>query len=103
LYITAQVDEHKEEIQSYYKLKEEDLKEITKDWSTNLLIPANPTNMSNPTLDISEATHKEHDTPRTSRRRKTIEVQDLSSTSEKTTSVSPSQGGDHEVEEINGK
>ena len=39
IYITVQVDEHKEELQSYYKLMEEDLKEITKDWSTDLLIP----------------------------------------------------------------
>jgi len=31
IYITAQADEHKEELQSYYKLMEEDLKEITKD------------------------------------------------------------------------
>jgi hypothetical protein len=39
-YITARTNEHKEEIYSYYKLIEEDLKEITKDWSTELLIPA---------------------------------------------------------------
>jgi hypothetical protein len=31
IYITARVDEHKEELQSYYKLIEEDLEEITKD------------------------------------------------------------------------
>jgi hypothetical protein len=31
IYITAWVDEHKEEIQSYYKLTKEDLEEITKD------------------------------------------------------------------------
>jgi hypothetical protein len=59
--------------------------------------------MSDPKLDSSEATHKEHDTPRTSRRKKTTEVQDLSSASEKTSSVSPGRGGDDEVEEINGK
>jgi hypothetical protein len=31
IYITVFLDEHKEEIQSYYKLTEEDLEEITKD------------------------------------------------------------------------
>jgi hypothetical protein len=45
--------------------------------------------MFDPELDISEATLKEHETPRTSRRKKTVDVQDLSNTSEKTTSVSP--------------
>jgi hypothetical protein len=31
IYITAHAEEHKEELQSYYKLTEEDLDEITKD------------------------------------------------------------------------
>jgi hypothetical protein len=59
--------------------------------------------MSNPETGSSKAAHKEHDTPRPSRRKKTEEVQDLSNALEKTASVSPDQGGDDEVEEINGK
>jgi hypothetical protein len=59
--------------------------------------------MSDPKLDSSEANHKEHDTPEPSRRMKTEESQDLRSTLEKTASISPSRGGDDEVEEINGK
>jgi hypothetical protein len=55
------------------------------------------------TLNSPETTHKEHDTPGPSRRKKTEEVQDLSSASGKTASVSPDRGGDDEVEEINGK
>jgi hypothetical protein len=47
--------------------------------------------------------HKEHDTPRLNIRKKTEEFQDLRSASGKTTSVSPVQGGDEKVEEINGK
>jgi hypothetical protein len=35
--------------------------------------------------------------------KKTEEVQDLSSASRKTASVSPDRGGDDEVEELNGK
>jgi hypothetical protein len=31
IYIIAQANKHKEELQSYYKLTEEDLEEITKD------------------------------------------------------------------------
>jgi hypothetical protein len=34
--------EHKEKLQSYYKLTEEDLEEITKEWFADLLIPADP-------------------------------------------------------------
>jgi hypothetical protein len=84
------VDEHKEELQSYYKLTEEDLEEITKDWSTELLIPADPTEMSDPKIiGSSEATHEECDTPGTNRRKKTEEVQNLRSTSEETASKSP--------------
>jgi hypothetical protein len=48
IYLTARANEHKEQLQSYYKLMEEDLEEITKDWSTDLLIPADLARMSNP-------------------------------------------------------
>jgi hypothetical protein len=43
IYITACADEHKQQIHSYYKLTEEDLEDITKEWSADLLIPTNPT------------------------------------------------------------
>ena len=76
----------------YYKLTEEDLEEITKDWSAYLLISAEPVEMSDPELDSPEATHKEHNTPGTSRRKKTKKVQDLSSASGRTASVSPEWG-----------
>jgi hypothetical protein len=74
---------------------EEDLEEITKDWLVNLLIPADPTEMSDP--DSPETVH---DTPGPNKMKKTKEVQDLSSASGKTASVSPDRGG--EEEEING-
>jgi hypothetical protein len=41
-YITTYADEHKKQLQSYYKLIEEDLEEITKEWLTNLLITTDP-------------------------------------------------------------
>jgi hypothetical protein len=53
IYITARVDEHKEQLQSYYKLTEEDLEEITKECSVDLLISADPAEMSN--IDSPEA------------------------------------------------
>jgi hypothetical protein len=67
----------------------------------DLLIPTEPTEISNP--DSLETMHKEHDTPRHNIRKKTEEVQDSSNASGQTTSVSPNQGGDDKVEEINGK
>ena len=46
IYITVRTDEHKQQIQSYYKLTEEDLEEINKDWSVDLLIPVDPPEIS---------------------------------------------------------
>jgi hypothetical protein len=43
--------------------------------------------MFDPELDNPKAAHKEHDTPGTKKRKKTEEVQDLSSASENTASV----------------
>jgi hypothetical protein len=57
--------------------------------------------MSNP--NNPENMHKEHDTPMPNRRKKIREVQDLSNASGKTASISLDQGGDDELEKINGK
>jgi hypothetical protein len=43
IYITTHRDEHKEELQSYYKLIEEDMEEITKEWPTKFLVPVEQT------------------------------------------------------------
>lgn len=80
---------------------EEDLEEITKDWSIYLLIPTDPAEMSDP--NSLETTHKEHDSLGPSRTKKIKEVQDLSSDLGNTASVSPEWGGDDEVEDINGR
>jgi hypothetical protein len=71
------------------------LEEITKDWSVDLLIPADPAEISD--IDSPETAQ---DTPRPSKTKKTEEVQDLSSASVKTASISPERGGDGE--EIDG-
>jgi hypothetical protein len=55
IYLIARADENKK-VQSYYKLTEEELEEITKDWLADLLIPANPVEMYDP--DIPETTQK---------------------------------------------
>jgi hypothetical protein len=89
IYITACADEHKKQLQSYYKLTEEDLEEITKEWSADLLISADPVEISD--IDSPELVH---DTPGPSKTKEDEEVQDVNSTSTKTTSISPAQGGD---------
>jgi hypothetical protein len=89
IYITTCIDEPKKELQSYYKLIEENLEDITKDWSVDLLIPADPMEISD--IDSPETAQ---DTPGLSRMKKTEEVQDLDSASMKTFSIPPEQGGD---------
>jgi hypothetical protein len=75
-------------LQSYYKITEEYLEEITKEWSVDLLIPANPTDFSD--VDSPEATQ---DTPGPSKTKKPEEVQDIDNTSMKTASMSLEKGG----------
>jgi hypothetical protein len=87
IYITTRADEHKEELQLYYKILEVDLEEINKDWLVDLLISIDPTDIYD--LDSPETTHKEHDTHRPNRKKKTEEVQDLRSALGKSSSISP--------------
>jgi hypothetical protein len=46
IYITSCTDGNEKQIQSYYKLTEEELEEITKEWLMDLLIPADPAEIS---------------------------------------------------------
>jgi hypothetical protein len=84
IYIIVRTYKHKKQLQSYYKLTEEDLEEITKEWLVDLLIPVDPTNISD--IDNLETTQ---DTPGPSRAKKTEEFHELDSPSMKTISISP--------------
>ena len=83
-YITARGDEHKHQLQSYYKLTKDDLEEITKECSTDFLIEADPIDKSDE--EIPEAMLDTHGPSNT---KKDDEVEDVPSTSTKTTSISP--------------
>jgi heme-binding NEAT domain protein len=72
-------------------LTEEDLEQITKEWSADLLVAADPIEMSD--VDIPEAMS---DTPGPRKTKKDVEIQYVHSTSTKTTSISPMKGGDGE-------
>jgi hypothetical protein len=83
-------------LQSYYKLTDEDLEEITKEWLKNLLIPANPAKLSD--VDSLEA---KQDTLEPRKTKKTKEVHDVDNTSMRISSISPDKGG--HGEEIKGE
>jgi hypothetical protein len=75
IYITACGDEHKEKLQSYYKLTEEDMEEITKEWPAEFLVPVDREKIFDPDLIKSPVvTQEEYDGPSSSRKKKKEEV-----------------------------
>jgi hypothetical protein len=76
-------------LQSYYKLTEEDIEEITKDWISDLLIPTNPVEFSN--IDSPETVP---DTPGPSKMKNPEEVHEVDSAYVRTASITPDKGGD---------
>jgi hypothetical protein len=103
--LNPRVDEHQEQLQSYYKLTKEDLEEITKEWLADLLVPIDPVDISD--IDSPEVAQ---DTPGPSKMKKTKktketknpeEVQDVDGYSVKTASITPDQEGNNEdLEEV---
>jgi hypothetical protein len=86
----------KEELQSYYKLTDEDMEEITKEWPAKFLVPVEDVELSDPDIIGSPlVTRTEYDGQRsTKKKKKKEEVQDIDSeekdnTSEETVPNSP--------------
>jgi hypothetical protein len=50
IYITMRRDESKEELQSYYKLTDEDTEQIMKEWSAEFLVPVDSIELSDPNI-----------------------------------------------------
>jgi hypothetical protein len=64
-------DEHKEELQSYYKLTKEDMEEITKEWPSEFLVPIEQTELSDPNLIGSlVVTREEYEGPSNKKKKK---------------------------------
>ena len=62
IYITTCRDESKEELQSYYKMIDEDMEEITKEWTTKFLVPVEDAEIYDPDIIGSPlVTWVEHD------------------------------------------
>jgi hypothetical protein len=71
IYITARRDESKEEMQSYYKLTDEDMEEITKEWSLEFLVPLEDAELSDPDIiGSSLVTWVEHDGKTSAKKKK---------------------------------
>jgi hypothetical protein len=83
IYISAHRDEHKEELYFYYKLTEEDMEEITKEWPIDFLIRVKQKNSL--TLTSSETLWSLEKI--------------MSNTSKETTPDSPRGGGDDKVDQ----
>jgi hypothetical protein len=50
IYMTAHKDERKEELQSYYKLKNEEMEQIMKEWPEEFQTPIDDTELSKPDI-----------------------------------------------------
>jgi hypothetical protein len=75
IYITARRDETKKELQSYYKLTDEDMEAITKDWPTEFLVPVEKTELSNPNIiESCVVTREEYDGPNNRKKKNKKEV-----------------------------
>jgi hypothetical protein len=104
IYITARKDESKEELQLYYKLTEEDLEEITKEWPIEFLVSVGYVELSDTNLIGSlVVTRMEYDGLSSAKKNNNEEeVQDIDSeekdsASEETAPDSLERGGGDEV------
>jgi hypothetical protein len=71
IYIIVRRDKSKEELQSYYKLTEEDMEEITKEWSVEFLVLVGDAELSDPDLIGSPmVTRTEYDGPSSANKKK---------------------------------
>jgi hypothetical protein len=84
----------------YYKLTDEDMQEITKEWPAEFLLPVDKTELSNPNIiEIPMVTREEYDGPSSSKKKIKEEVQEINNASEENASESPGGGGDDEVDQ----
>jgi hypothetical protein len=101
IYITTRRDERKEELQSYYKITDEDMEKIMKEWPEEFLVPVDDAELSNPDIIGSPLVTRFEHVGQTSakKKKKKEDIQDVQtdeedSASEENGSVSPIGGGD---------
>jgi hypothetical protein len=100
IYITARRDESKEELQSYYKLTDEDMEEITKEWPKKFLVPVEDAELSDADIIGSPlVTRVEHVGQSSAKKKKkkievqSIEIDEEDNASEEDGTDSPGGGG----------
>jgi hypothetical protein len=110
IYITTRRDESKEELQSYYKLTNEDMEEITKEWPVEFLIPVEDVELSDPDIIGSPlVTRVEHYGQTSAKKRKkkeemkNIETDEEDNASKESSFDSPTGGGGDEVNQEEGR
>ena len=85
IYITVCRDERKEELESYHKLTDEDMEEITKECSVEFLVPVEDADLSDMNIIGSPmVTHVEHAGERNTKKK--IDVQSIDIDEEDNTS-----------------
>jgi hypothetical protein len=104
IYITARRDESKEELQSYYKLTDEDMEKIKKEWLAEFLVPVEDAELSDPDIIGSPlVTRVEHDGQVSVKKNKkkdevqNIEIDEEDSASEESRHDSLAGGGGDQV------
>jgi hypothetical protein len=101
IYITACRDESKEELQSYYKLIDEDMEEITKEWPAKFLTPVEDAELSDPDIMGSPlVTLVKHDGQKKNKRMEdvqNIESDEEDNSSKESRPDSPAGGGGDKV------
>jgi hypothetical protein len=92
-------------LQSYYKLTDEDIEEITKEWSTEFLVLVKQTELSNLNIiRILVVTREEYDEPSSSKNKKNNgEVQEISNASKESSFDSLGVGGNEVNQEEEGE
>jgi hypothetical protein len=110
IYINTRRDESKEELQSYYKLTDDDMEHITKEWSEEFLVPIFDAELSDTnTIGSPLVTQVEHvkQSSGTKKKKKKEEIQDIETDEEENASEENGfgflgGGGDQEDEQGGG-
>jgi hypothetical protein len=100
IYIIARRDESKEKLQSYYKLTDEDMEEITKEWQEEFLVLVDDAELSDPDIIRSPLVTQAKHVGQTSAKKKkkkeevqNIETDEEDSASKESRPDSPAGGG----------
>jgi hypothetical protein len=104
IYIIARRDERKEELQSYYKLTDEDMEEITKEWPVEFLVLVEDVELSKPNIIgsplVTRVEHVGQSSAKKNKKKeevKNIETDEEDNASEESRPESLARGGGGEV------